>query len=161
MTACWPTVLKGVLFSSVHGEVVVSDGAGATLAERIARCRAGVGDPRAMVGELRRSLLLVPLDGGGMWTGHLGGVRWIFAFTGEEALARFARSRGTGQQAWNYAELLGARLLDEVVPAMGEPAGIAVDVADGDGAMLLPPVLGIVPESAAVDREPDARAEVG
>nr|WP_245607623.1 hypothetical protein [Streptomyces prunicolor] len=120
-----------------------------------------MGDPRAMVGELRRAALLVPLDGGGMWTGHLGGVRWIFAFTGEASLARFARSRGNSQQAWEYAELLGARLLDEVVPGMGEPAGIAVDVADGDGAMLFPPVLGIVPEAAAVDRDPDAPGEVG
>ncbi|MCX5239626.1 hypothetical protein [Streptomyces prunicolor] len=142
---------------------MVGDGAGATLAERIARYRGGVGDPRAMVGELRRAALLVPLDdgGGGMWTGHLGGVRWIFAFTGEESLARFARSRGNSEQAWEYAELLGARLLDEVVPGMGEPAGIAVDVADGDGAMLFPPVLGIVPEAAAVDRDPDAPGEVG
>lgn len=140
----------------------MGDGAGTTLAERIARYRGGVGNPRAMVGELRRAPLLVPLDdGGGMWTGHLGGVRWIFAFTGEESLARFARGRGDGQQAWEYAELLGARLLDEVVPGMGEPAGIAVDVADGEGAMLFPPVLGIVPESAAVDRDPDAPAEVG
>lgn len=140
----------------------MGDGAGATLAERIARYRGGVGDPRAMVGELRRAALLVPLDdGGGMWTGHLGGVRWIFAFTGEESLARFARSREDSQRAWEYAELLGARLLDEVVPGMGEPAGIAVDVADGDGAMLFPPVLGIVPESAAVDRDPDALGEVG
>ena len=140
----------------------MGDGAGARLAERIARYRGGVGDPRAMVGELRRAPLLVPLDdGGGMWTGHLGGVRWIFAFTGEDSLARFARSRGDGQQAWEYAELLGARLLDEVVPGMGEPAGIAVDVADGEGAMLFPPVLGIVPESAAVDRDPDAPGEVG
>lgn len=139
----------------------MGDGAGATLAERIARYRGGVGDPRAMVGELRRAALLVPLDGGGMWTGHLGGVRWIFAFTGEASLARFARSRGNSQQAWEYAELLGARLLDEVVPGMGEPAGIAVDVADGDGAMLFPPVLGIVPEAAAVDRDPDAPGEVG
>ncbi|MGQ4436812.1 MULTISPECIES: hypothetical protein [unclassified Streptomyces] len=140
---------------------MVVDGAGATLAERIARYRGGVGNPRAMVGELRRAALLVPLDSGGMWTGHLGGVRWIFAFTGEESLARFARGRGNGRQAWEYAELLGARLLDEVVPGMGEPAGIAVDVADGDGAMLFPPVLGIVPESAAVDRDPDDAAEVG
>ncbi|MFE2881046.1 hypothetical protein [Streptomyces sp. NPDC059272] len=140
---------------------MVVDGAGATLAERIARYRGGAGDPRAMVGELRRAALLVPLDSGGMWTGRLGGVRWIFAFTGEESLARFARGRGNGQQAWEYAELLGARLLDEVVPGMGEPAGIAVDVADGDGAMLFPPVLWIVPESAAVDRDPDDSAEVG
>ncbi|MEU0378999.1 hypothetical protein ABZ093_17110, partial [Streptomyces cyaneofuscatus] len=38
------------------------------LVERIAERRAGVGDPRALVGELRRSLVLVPYDRGGLWT---------------------------------------------------------------------------------------------
>ncbi|WP_425579011.1 hypothetical protein [Streptomyces echinatus] len=66
---------------------------GAELAERIAERRAGTGDPRALLGELRRALVLVPLDRRGLWTGHFGGVRWVFAFTGEEALARFAQAR--------------------------------------------------------------------
>nr|WP_239092074.1 SseB family protein [Streptomyces sp. SID14478] len=153
--------MTGVCRTCVHGEAVVGNDAGAALAERIAAYRGGSGDPRKMVGELRRAALLVPLDGGRLWTGHLGGVRWIYAFTGEEALARFARSRGEGQRDREYAQLLGARLLDEIVPAMGEPAGVAVDVADEDGAMLFPPVLGIVPEAAAVDREPDDRTEEG
>jgi hypothetical protein len=131
------------------------------LAERIAGRRAGTGDPRALVGELRRAALLVPLDRGRLWTGHLGGVRWIFAFTGPEALARFARGRGDGGRPWEYAELLGARLLDEIVPAMDEPAGVAVDVADGEGAMLFPPVIGIVPESAAVNGTADSRTDMG
>jgi hypothetical protein len=130
----------------------MSDEAGAALAERIAARREGVGDPRAMVGELRRATVLVPLDRGRLWTGHSGGVRWIYAFTGEDSLGRFAQARGEGGRTWEYAALLGARLLDEVVPAMGEPAGIAVDVADTGGAMLFPPVVGIVPEQVAVDR---------
>ncbi|CAL9462895.1 hypothetical protein SUDANB105_02664 [Streptomyces sp. enrichment culture] len=131
---------------------------GTALAERIAERRAGTGDPRALLGELRRARMLVPLDRGGLWTGHFGGVRWVFAFTGEEALARFAQSRawepgssGDGARPWEFAELLGARLLDEIIPAMGEPAGIAVDVADPDGSMLFPPAMGIVPDEAAVD----------
>ncbi|MET9448820.1 SseB family protein [Streptomyces cinerochromogenes] len=131
---------------------------GTALAEQIAERRAGMGDPRALLGELRRASVLVPLDRGGLWTGRFGGVRWVFAFTGEEALARFAQERaresGSAQDSarpWEFAELLGARLLDEVIPAMGEPAGIAVDVADPYGAMLFPPALGIVPEEAAVD----------
>nr|MDT0527358.1 AMP-binding protein [Streptomyces sp. DSM 41633] len=45
----------------------------------------------------------------------------------------------------------GARLLDEVIPAMGVPAGVAVNVADPDGSMLFPPVVGIVPDAVAVD----------
>lgn len=34
---------------------------------------------------------------------------------------------------------------------MGVPAGVAVNVADPDGSMLFPPVVGIVPDAVAVD----------
>ncbi|WP_328861235.1 hypothetical protein [Streptomyces sp. NBC_00306] len=129
---------------------------GTALTDRIADRRAGVGDPRALVGELRRALVLVPYDGGGLWTAAFGGVRWICGFTDEQALARFARSRDAGDgretgRSWEFAELRGARLLDEIVPAMAEPAGLALNIADADGAMLFPPVTGIVPDAAAVD----------
>ncbi|MET9668880.1 hypothetical protein ABZY19_26480 [Streptomyces sp. NPDC006475] len=131
-------------------------GTGATLADRIAERRAGVGDPRALVGELRRALILVPYDGGGLWTASFGGVRWICGFTDEQALARFAQARDAGDgretgRSWEFAELRGARLLDEIVPSVSEPAGLAVNIADPDGAMLFPPVTGIVPDAAAVD----------
>ncbi|MFI6289523.1 hypothetical protein ACIBCM_33105 [Streptomyces sp. NPDC051018] len=151
-------------------------GTGAGLQGRIAEQRAGSGDPRALVGELRRTLLLVPLDGGGLWTARSGGVRWICGFTDEGALARFALAHqgtegaapddyGRGQnhghghgpagavRSWEYAALRGARLLDEIIPAMGEPAGIAVDIADPDGSMVFPPVKGIVPDAVAVDAD--------
>ncbi|ATW49306.1 SseB family protein [Streptomyces xantholiticus] len=126
------------------------------LEERIAELRAGIGDPRAMVGELRRAVVLVPLEGGGLWTAESGGVRWILGFSDEEALARFARARDAGDgrdtgRSWEFAALLGARLLDEIVPAIGVPAGLAMNVADPDGAMLFPPVMGIVPDAVAVD----------
>ncbi|MFF9196624.1 hypothetical protein ACF09L_15585 [Streptomyces sp. NPDC014779] len=132
------------------------------LAERIAGVRGGQGDARDMVGELRRALVLVPIDSGGLWTAELGGVRWICAFTDEAALARFTRARETARNGdtaghgetgreWEYSVLRGARLLDEIVPAMGVPAGVAVDIADPDGAMFFPPVAGIVPDSVAVD----------
>ncbi|MGC5344052.1 hypothetical protein [Streptomyces sp. DT171] len=155
---------------------------GTRLAEQIAERRAGVGDPRALVGELRRALVLVPLDGGRLWTAASGGVRWVYGFTDEAALARFARAHEAGpeigngrlpesdrpgaggrpaesgrptegRRPWEYAVLRGARLLDEIVPAMGEPAGVAVNVADPDGSMLFPPVLGIVPDAVAVDTD--------
>ncbi|MFC9749721.1 hypothetical protein [Streptomyces niveus] len=130
---------------------------GTELADRIAERRAGVEDPRGLVGELRRALVLVPLDGGGLWTASLGGVRWVCAFTDEGALARFAEARGgEGGRAWEFAVVRGARLLDEIVPAMGRPAGVAVNVADPEGSMLFPPVVGIVPDAVAVDDgEPD------
>ncbi|WP_225804780.1 hypothetical protein [Streptomyces sp. NK15101] len=134
-------------------------GGATVLAERIAERRAGLGDPRELVGELRRALVLVPVDSGGLWTAELGGVRWICAFTDEAALARFARARSLapGSRAddatrtWDYAALRGARLLDEVVPALGVPAGVAVDIADPEGAMAFPPVRGIVPDDVAID----------
>ncbi|MGW1297026.1 hypothetical protein [Streptomyces sp. NPDC002533] len=105
---------------------------GAALMDRIAERRAGVGDP-------------------GLWAAEFGGVRWVCGIT-DEALARFAEERavgggaGTSSRSWEYAAFRGARLLDEVIPAMGVPAGAAVNVADPDGAMLFPPVVGIVPD---------------
>ncbi|MFB7236576.1 hypothetical protein ACFCXK_17550 [Streptomyces sp. NPDC056269] len=147
-------------------------GGATVLAERIAERRAGLGDPRDLVGELRRALVLVPVDSGGLWTAEFGGVRWICAFTDEAALARFARARGaaggdagreTGEtgEAWEFAELRGARLLDEIVPALGVPAGVAVDIADPDGAMAFPPVRGIVPDDVAIDAQAEGPAAEG
>ncbi|SCF65776.1 hypothetical protein GA0115255_101691, partial [Streptomyces sp. Ncost-T6T-2b] len=119
-------------------------GDGAALVDRMAERRAGVGDPGALVGELRRALVLVPYDRGGLWTAEFGGIRWVCGFTDEAALARFAEERalaeGTGDasRSWEYAVFRGARLLDEVIPAMGVPAGVAVNVADPDGASVVP-----------------------
>ncbi|MER6692044.1 hypothetical protein [Streptomyces minutiscleroticus] len=124
---------------------------GTALAERIAERRAGVGDPRALLGEMRRSVLLVPVAEGGLWSVRSGGVRWVCGFTDEAALARFAVQHGPGDRPMEYAALLGARVVDEVVPLLGEPAGLAVDIATEDGSMFFPPVAGIVPEAAAVD----------
>ncbi|MER6710576.1 MULTISPECIES: hypothetical protein [unclassified Streptomyces] len=121
------------------------------LAERIAEQRRGVGDPRALVGEMRRSVLLVPTAGGGLWSAWSGGVRWICGFTDEAALARFALLHGSGDQPMDYAALLGARIVDEIVPSLDEPAGLAVDIATEDGSMFFPPVVGIVADDVAVD----------
>lgn len=121
------------------------------LAERIAEQRTGVGDPRALVGEMRRSVLLVPMAGGGLWSARSGGVRWICGFTDEAALARFALLHASGDQPMDYAALLGARIVDEVVPSLGEPAGLALDIATADGSMFFPPVVGVVPDGVAVD----------
>ncbi len=129
----------------------------AALAARIAARRAGVGDPRALVGEMRRSTLLVPLADGGLWSAWSGGVRWVCAFTGEAALARFALLHTPGDRSVEYAALLGARIVDEIVPSLGEPAGLAVDVATEDGAMFFPPVAGIVPDGAALDADEGVR----
>ncbi|MFF4423295.1 SseB family protein [Streptomyces sp. NPDC001549] len=145
------------------------------LTEQIARYREGSGDPASLVGEFRRTALLVPLttaDGdedasppgdaaGGLMAAVSGGIRWLYAFTEEEALVRFAQARGEGGRDWPYLAMLGARLMDAVVPESDGPTGVAVNVADGDGAMLFPPVAGIVPDAFAVDLRQDADNDRG
>ncbi|MET9856336.1 SseB family protein [Streptomyces sp. NPDC006450] len=126
------------------------------LTAEIAAIRGGAGDSGRLLGEFRRAVLLVPLaDGpdGGLMSAVSGGIRWIYAFTDEEALARFAAARGEADagREWEYLSVLGARLVDAVVPAADGPAGVAVNVADEDGSMFFPPVVGIVPDGSAVD----------
>ncbi|MFE1873575.1 hypothetical protein ACFW9N_22230 [Streptomyces sp. NPDC059496] len=124
------------------------------LAGEISATRDGSGHSGRLLGEFRRTALLVPLsegDDGGLMSGWQGGVRWIYAFTDEEALARFAVARGAGAREWEYLSILGARLVDAVIPTVDGPTGVAVDVADEAGSMLFPPVMGIVPDAQAVD----------
>ncbi len=101
--------------------------------------------------DFRSRLLLVPLDGReGLWTVELGGLDWICAFSDEEALARFAVARGEGDREWTYRRVVGARLLDDVIPALTFPCGVAMNAAGPEG-MVLPPMRGIVPDAAALD----------
>jgi len=96
--------------------------------------------------------VLVPLDEfGDPWSAEQHGVRWICAFSDEEALARFARTRGDAGREWTYWAVLGARLLDVLVPMLPGPAGVALDAGSEEGGMLFPPVVGIVPDAVAVD----------
>ncbi|MFJ4953831.1 hypothetical protein [Streptomyces sp. NPDC088760] len=107
-----------------------------------------------LLGEFRRTAVLVPVDGDGVpLSGDFGGVRWIYAFSNEQSLARFALARGEGAREWAYQRWLGARLLDAVVPAVGVPCGVALDCADGEDGAVFPPVRGIVPDAVAVDVE--------
>ncbi|MET4921664.1 SseB family protein [Streptomyces sp. PSRA5] len=104
-----------------------------------------------LLGEFRRTALVVPLDADGdLWSAEQNGVRWICAFSDEVALARFARARGDAGREWVYRTVLGARLLDVMVPLLPGPAGVALDAGGEDG-MLFPPVAGIVPDAVAVD----------
>ena len=107
-----------------------------------------------LLGEFRRTAVLVPTDeDDAPLVGDFGGIRWIYAFSNESALARFAIARGEGGREWPYQRLLGARLLDAAVPAVGVPCGVALDVGTEGEEALFPPVLGIVPEAAAVDAD--------
>jgi hypothetical protein len=103
---------------------------------------------QAAIGEFRRALILVPLQDGGVLTGDQGGVRWIYAFTDTDTLTAFAQARGEGGE-WQFRRVYGARLLDETVGQVPGPCGVAVDVGS-EGAFVLPPARGIVPEETAV-----------
>lgn len=103
---------------------------------------------RELIGEFRRALVLVPIRDGGILTGDQGGLRWVYAFTDTDTLAAFAEARGEGGE-WEFRRVYGARLLDQTVGEIGVPCGIAVDVGS-EGAFLLPPAQGIVPDEAAV-----------
>ncbi|APE22631.1 MULTISPECIES: hypothetical protein [Streptomyces] len=112
-----------------------------------------------LLGEFRRTAVLVPYDDlGSLWTADFNGVRWICAFSDEKALARFARARGDAAREWTYQTILGARLLDVMVPLLPGPGGVALDAGSADGT-LFPPVAGIVPDEVAVD--PGARTDLG
>ncbi|WP_086805033.1 hypothetical protein [Streptomyces caniscabiei] len=115
----------------------------------------------ALLGEFRRTAVLVPLsEDGAPLTGEFGGIRWIYTFSDEPSLVRFALARGEGVRERTYDRVLGARLLDVAIPAMPGPYGVALDVgSEGQGA-LFPPVRGIVPDAAAVDVD-DETSEAG
>ncbi|MFD3476381.1 hypothetical protein [Streptomyces sp. NPDC058695] len=117
-----------------------------------------------LLGEFRRTAVLVPLGGfsgsedeRGLLTADFNGIRFILAFSDEQALARYAQARGEFSREWTYRTILGARLLDVAVPAAGVPCGVALDCADGPDGMVFPPVRGIVPDEAAVDRDEGER----
>lgn len=132
------------------------------LTEQIAAVRAGVGDPEEMIGEFRRTAVLVPVADGGFMSAEYGGIQWIYAFTDEAPLARFAQARGAApDEAWDFVTVLGARLLDGIIPDLAEPTGVAVDVADEGASMMFPPVAGIVPDAVAVDIDEEGNRITG
>jgi len=110
---------------------------------------------RARLGEFRRRRVLVPYgENGAALTVETQGARWLLAFTDEAALARYALARGERDRAWRYRAVWGAAVLDAGVPAVagaGLPCGVLVDAGDGGRGMVLPPVVGIVPDGVAVD----------
>ncbi|MFB6436914.1 SseB family protein [Streptomyces sp. NPDC056411] len=122
-----------------------------SLADEIAAVHAGQPDPGALVGEFRRTHVLLPTVDDTFLSAELDGIRWVYAFTNEEALSRFALSRGSEPGAeWQYVSVSGARVLDVLIPAIEGPTGVALDAGSEQGA-LFPPVSGIVPDSVAVD----------
>ncbi|MFG2224609.1 SseB family protein [Streptomyces sp. NPDC048644] len=122
-----------------------------SLAEEVAAFHTGRPDPAAMLGEFRRTAVLIPTVNDSLLSAEMDGIRWLYAFTDEDALVRFAAAREGGPGAdWEYLTCTGARLLDVLVPGVEGPAGIALDAGSPYG-MLFPPVAGIVPDAAALD----------
>ncbi|WP_431675990.1 SseB family protein [Kitasatospora sp. KL5] len=114
-----------------------------------------------MLAVFRSSAVLVPQTADGLvWSGDGGGIRWIYAFSSEPELAAFLTARAEGPGEVRYLTVFGARLLDVAVPAAGVPCGVALDVA-GAQPMLFPPVVGIVPDAAAVDADHGRTSVVG
>ncbi|WP_246235664.1 SseB family protein [Streptomyces boluensis] len=113
--------------------------------------KSGEGDLRALVGEFRRSEVLVPVVEGSLLTVATDDVRWLFAFTDMETLDRFAEQRPETVDEW--VPVFGARLLDQVIPGIGGPVGVAVD-AGGPTGLVLPPVPGVVPDAVAWEAVP-------
>ncbi|MFI6448119.1 hypothetical protein [Kitasatospora sp. NPDC050543] len=64
------------------------------LAARAAELGTDHYDPVGLIAEFRDSPVLVPTTSDGRWwTADLGGIRWLYAFTGPDTLARFAAER--------------------------------------------------------------------
>ncbi|MEU6350008.1 SseB family protein [Streptomyces sp. NPDC047072] len=105
-------------------------------------------NPREIVGEFRRREVLVPVVDGSLLSAESGDIRWLFAFTDQAALERFAEARG--EAVPERIPVYGARLLDQAIPRADGPTGIAVDAGSATG-FALPPVVGIVPDAVAVD----------
>lgn len=124
---------------------------------QISRYFQGSGDPSALMTAVRAAVLLVPVHGtNALLTGLRGGLCWVYGFTSEAELAEFAVQRETGDQEWHYVTALGSRVLDEFLPALTAPCGLAVDVA-GTRAMTFPPVRGVVADGIALDTAGGAR----
>ncbi|GFE24199.1 hypothetical protein Sliba_46520 [Streptomyces nigrescens] len=113
------------------------------------------------MGEFRRTPVLIPLINDSLMSAELSGIRWLYAFSDEQELARFAASRGAAPETeLSYARAVGARLLDVVIPAIEGPAGVVLDAGSEQG-MVFPPVSGIVPDSAAIDLIEPGQADSG
>ncbi|WP_051797767.1 SseB family protein [Streptomyces sp. NRRL S-337] len=125
-----------------------------SLIDEVAAIHAGQPDPAALVGEFRRTHVLIPAVNDTLLSADLDGIRWLYAFTDEEALSRFALGRGAEPGTeWQYLSVSGARVLDVLIPAIEGPTGVALDAGSEQGA-LFPPVRGIVPDRVAIDTPP-------
>lgn len=120
------------------------------LRHEIAELHALRGNPSNLLAAFRAALVHVPvLADQRPLTVERDGLRWLLAFTTEDDLGAFVAARQESGADWHFIAVRGHRLLDELVPALPDPTGVSLDIA-GSRPMLLPPVKGVVPESAAI-----------
>jgi hypothetical protein len=135
-------------------------GASGELAEQVANFYAGALGGPTLVAAFREALLFVPLgDGTTLLTADDGALRWLYAFTSSAELARYAAARGEADREWRYITVRGARVLEEFLPGLPQPCGVALDVA-GARPMTFPPVRGVVPNAIASDATTPASRRV-
>lgn len=109
----------------------------AALRTEIALVRGGLGDAAQLRRALRESVLLVlPWDDDeSVVSAEQDGIRWVYAFTSEPDVARYALRRGAARDTdVPYLAIRGERLLDV---RSDVPWGVAIDVA-GAHPFLLP-----------------------
>lgn len=109
----------------------------AALRTEIQLIRGGIGNSVALQRALRESVLFVlPWeDGESVVSAEQNGIRWVYAFTSEAEVARYAVMRDAVPDAdVPYLTVRGDRLVDVRIDA---PWGLAVDVA-GSQPFLLP-----------------------
>lgn len=139
------------------------DTASDTASQVIRNFCAGTRSAADLLATIRRAVLFLPIsDADEVFVGDARGLGWVYAFTSLPELARFARARNAGDQSWPYVSMRGAMVLDHVLASAPRPCGVAIDVA-GAHPMLLPPIVGVVADAAAVslpaDRVRSARAD--
>lgn len=124
----------------------------APLRSEIELVRGGVGNADGLRRSLRDSVLYVLRYGEDqLIAADQGGIRWIYAFTSERELAMFATGRGGADAEVDYLTVRGDRLLEDALPSLGVPAGVAIDVA-GENPVLVP-----VGERVGANAEEDGR----
>ncbi|MER6993238.1 SseB family protein [Saccharopolyspora hirsuta] len=137
--------LSGVLFTPPAPAVDLVD---ALHSFRTDRCSL-----EQLAGVLRDTALFVPVsdeDGGvALVTAREGELGWLGAFTSLPRMAEFYRASGRGSDVVRYAELTGAELLDQCLPALPEGTGLVVD-AGSEHSTALGPVAGLVPDEIAL-----------
>ncbi|NLE78705.1 MAG: hypothetical protein GX610_03835 [Rhodococcus sp.] len=101
----------------------------------------GFGHPTVLANALRTAVLFVPLtDDDRISTSEIEGIDWVCAFTSEQEYAKYVVARGENSGQHRYHTLLGWRIVDDLIPSLGRPTGVVVDIC-GTAPMAFPPTV--------------------